>query len=192
MNPYFDRSTSTAKQVQRAKDTLHRLRNSGVRKQRLAEEDDHRRRPEGHFHIAESYFLNARRLRTFKHVGHTDHGVRLMYYTALEVYLKAFLRFCGLSTRELAGRDLGHRYCCILERAGDFGFDVDEEDKAVLYYLSYSDERERVRYIETGSATWIDLDALDRTCWSVRELVFDRLKAAGLPVRYMELPPACS
>jgi hypothetical protein len=141
----------------------------------------------GQFHIAESYFLSARKVRTFKITGHDGHPVRLLYYSALEVYLKAFLRFHGLSTKELARPDLGHRYCCLLERAGKYGLKLDDEDHAVLWFLSYSDERERVRYTETGTVHWTDLDALDRTCVSIRELVWKPLKDAGLPVRLQDV-----
>ena len=68
-------------------------------------------------------------------VGHGDHPVRLLYYTALEIYLKAFLRMKGLSTAKLAGREFGYRYCCLLEKAQEFGLLVNDEDNAVLYWL---------------------------------------------------------
>ena len=97
---------------EQANAVLNRLRNSPERRARQAADDQERRRPEGHFHIAESYFLGARKLRTFKQSGHSDHVVRLLYYTALEIYLKSFLRMHGLSTAKLASREFGHRYCC--------------------------------------------------------------------------------
>jgi hypothetical protein len=71
----------------------------------------------------------------------------------------------------------------LVEEAIKFGLSLDDEDYQVLYFLSYSDERERVRYIETGFGHWIDVDALDRTCTSIRGLVCRPLKDAGLPVR---------
>jgi hypothetical protein len=176
----------TAEKVAKAKAALNRIRSAPKRRERNLQVDRERRTPEGHFHIAESYFVNARRLKTFKQTGHSEHAVRLLYYTALEVYLKAFLRMKNFSTAQLAGRDLGHRYCCLLEKARDLGLALDDEDYQVLYFLSYSDERERVRYIETGSAYWTDLNALDRTCLNVRELISKPLKEAGLPVRLLD------
>ena len=125
----------THEQAKKAQATLERIRRSPERAQRIADEDAFRRRPEGNFHIAESYLVNALRLRQFKQMGHTDHGVRLMYYTALKIYLKAFLRLNGVSPRELA-RNLGHRYCCLLEHAGKFGLTLSDEDNAVFYALS--------------------------------------------------------
>ena len=101
-------------QVARAKETLNRILQSPERRERQAEEDAERRKPEAHFHVAESYYVSARRLRTHEEAGHSNSAVRLLYYTALELYLKAFLRFQGLSTAQLARRELGHRYCCLL------------------------------------------------------------------------------
>jgi hypothetical protein len=175
----MDRAT----QIKNAKATLDRILKSSERRERQATVDEQRRRPEGHFHIAETYFVSARKLREFKHAGHSDHPVRLLYYTAQEVYLKAFLRLHGLSTLELASRKFGHRYCCLVERTTTLGRSLNDEDYAVLYFLSYSDERERVRYIETGFAQWVDVDDLDRTCANIRQLVCERLQGAGLPVR---------
>ena len=175
--------------AKRAHSTLDRIRRSAERAERTAAEDALRRRPEGNFQIAESYFVNTRRLRRFKQIGHTGHGLRLMYYTALEIYLKAFLRMNNVSSRELATRELGHRYCCLLERAGKFGLTLTDEDNGVLYALSYSDERERIRYIETGTTNWLDLDALDRVCQSIRNIVFVRLRDAALPVRLLAIEP---
>jgi hypothetical protein len=177
-------------EVGRAKRAVDKILKSPERRARNDEIDKERRTPNGHFHIAESYFTSARKLMSHKTVGHSDHPVRLLYYTALEIYLKAFLRLKAISTGELAGRKFGPRYCCLLEKSQQFGLSVDDQDKAVLYRLSYSDERERVRYIETGAVQWIDLNTLDRTCLSLREIIFRELDAAGLPVRCLDAPPA--
>ena len=174
---------SIKEDVIRAKRRMDRILNSPERRARNATIDKQRRTPNGHFHVAESYFTTATKLLSSKIVGHGDHPVRLLYYTALEIYLKAFLRLKGLSTAKLARRDFGHRYCCLLEKAREFQLSVDDEDEVVLYWLSYSSERERVRYIETGAASWTDLEALDRTCRSLRGIIFRQLDAAGLSVR---------
>src|SRR5262249_39074283 len=111
---------------------------------------------------------------------------RLMYYTALEGYLKAFLRLKGVSGSELARRELGHRYCCLLERSKQCDLTLGEQDYRILYFLSSSDERERVRYIETGAATWTSVEALDGACVSIREQICAHLKMADLPVRLLD------
>lgn len=63
-----------------------------------------------------------------------------------------------------------------------------DEDYSVLYFLSYSDERERVRYHETGYVHWTSLEALDRTCLSLRETMCKALREADLPVRLRGIP----
>jgi hypothetical protein len=173
--------------MKRARENLNRILNSPERRERANAVDKQRRTPHGYFHIAESYFFSARQLRGFKQQGHSDHPIRLAYYTAIELYLKSFLRRHAISTADLSKRSIGHRYCCLVEKASSLELHFMDEDLAVLCWLSYSDERERVRYHETGSAHWIDIGALDRTCVSLRESVYKSLREVSLPVRLREL-----
>jgi hypothetical protein len=174
--------------LKRARATLARIRGSQERRDRHDEEDSERRSPTAYFHIAEAYFISARQLRSFEPHGHSEHPIRLAYYTALELYLKAFLRRHDVSTATLAKNSLGHRYCCLLEKAASFGLTLMDEDYQVLYFLSYSDERERVRYHETGYTRWTSLEALDRTCLSLRETMCRALREMKLPVWLRKIP----
>jgi hypothetical protein len=60
-------------EVKCAKATLQRIRGSQERRDRHEVEDEERRSPTAYFHIAEAYFIGARRLRSFEPHGHGDH-----------------------------------------------------------------------------------------------------------------------
>jgi len=56
-------------------------------------DDEHRTNSVGLFHTAESYWRSAVALREAKvRATHPDNPIRLLYYHAIELYLKAFLR----------------------------------------------------------------------------------------------------
>jgi hypothetical protein len=66
-----------------------------------------------------------------------------------------------------------------------------DEDYQVLYSLSHFDERERVRYHETGYAHWTSVDSLDRTCLSLRVTMCRALCEIDLPVWLRRIPALC-
>jgi hypothetical protein len=140
--------------------------------------------PIGLFHYANSYWMSARVLNANRpKVTHPDEPVNFLFYQAVELFLKAFLRLHGHSARELASRKFGHNFNALGERAEALGLFLMDEDHEVLHLMGTTDAVIRSRYIKTGSFRRPTHGALDRTCKSLWESVGSELKKQGFPVR---------
>jgi hypothetical protein len=138
----------------------------------------------GFFNVAESYWQAALTLKKSKlNTTHPDSPIYFLYYHAIELYLKAFLRRHGHSERELRSKRFGHKTCCLTERASELGLFFVDEDLIVFSLMATTDAVIRSRYLQTGYFHWPTLEALDRTCRSLRESVGRELKTVGIPVR---------
>ncbi|PBB45548.1 hypothetical protein CK222_03480 [Mesorhizobium sp. WSM3866] len=100
----------------------------------------------------------------------------------MELYLKAFLRLHGISVSELASNKYGHKTDRLSRRASEFGLPLDDQDIEVLRRME-TDIMIRSRYIVTGYFTVPALEALDRTCQSLRESARDAIRKTGTFVR---------
>jgi hypothetical protein len=140
--------------------------------------------PLGFFNVAESYWNAAVALEKAKLKStHPGSPISFLYYHAIELYLKAFLRLRGHSAKELRGKKFGHRTCCLSERAKALGLHFDDEDLQVFSLMACTDAVIRSRYIETGFFRWPAPEALDRTCKSLRQSIGQELKKASIPAR---------
>lgn len=138
----------------------------------------------GLFNTAESFWRSAAALDKLDlGVTHQLSPVLFLYYHAIELYLKAYLRSHGHTVKELASRKFGHKTCCLTERAAELGLWYMDEDKEMFSLMSTTDAIIRSRYIQTGYVRWPTPEGLDRTCRSLRESVGKALKAQGSPVR---------
>jgi hypothetical protein len=136
------------------------------------------------FNTAETYWKSAQALYGAKvKATHSSSPVLFLYYHAIELYLKAFLRGHGHSAAELRSRKFGHKICCLTERAAQLGLQYVDEDNEVLSLMSTTDAVIRSRYIQTGFFSWPSPEALDRTCRSLRYIVGAALAKNGSPVR---------
>jgi hypothetical protein len=140
--------------------------------------------PLGLFNTAESYWqagmaLGTANLRT----THPSAPISFLYYHAIELYLKAYLKLNGYTSDQLRSRKFGHRICCLSEKSAEFGLRFDDEDNAVFSLIATTDAVIRSRYIETGYFTWPANEALQRTCKSLRVSVGQALKKENLPIR---------
>lgn len=152
--------------------------------QQFKGDDDGRSSPLGFFNVAESYWAAAVALEKAKvKCTHPNSPISFLYYHAIELYLKAFLRMHGHSAKQLSGRKFGHNTCCLSERAAVLGLHFDDEDLQVFSLMACTDAVIRSRYIQTGYFRWPAPEALDRTCKSLRQSVGQALKKANIPVR---------
>ena len=100
-------------------------------------DEDIRSSPLGFFNVAESYWAGAAALeRAELKTTHPNSPISFLYYHAIELYLKAFLRLHGHSAKELRGKKFGHNTCCLSERAVARGLRFDDEDLQVLSLMA--------------------------------------------------------
>ena len=113
--------------------------------------------------------------------GHADSPVRTLYYHAIELYLKALLRQ-HYRVDELQNK-FRHNIKRMRAKAEKSGLSLMDEDREVLALMK-GDVLIRARYIRTGFFTFPTLEALDRTCRSLRHGIAKLLQKAGVKVRY--------
>jgi hypothetical protein len=147
-------------------------------------DEEERANSMGLFNQAVSYWKAAVALqRDNLKTPFSDHPVWFLYYHAIELYLKSFLRMHGHTVEELASRKFGHRTCCLTDRAKQLGLFFMDEDVAVFSLMSTTDAIIRSRYIQRGYFSWPAHEALDRTCKSLHDSIGDALRAGGIAVR---------
>jgi HEPN domain-containing protein len=138
----------------------------------------------GLFNVADSYWHAGKcLLKADLRSTHRNSPVSFLYYHAIELYLKAFLRHHGHSPKELRANKFGHRTVALEERATQLGLLFEDEDRDVLCLMANTDAVIRSRYIQTGYFRWPDPKALDRVCKSLRLSVGEKLEQDGVSVR---------
>jgi HEPN domain-containing protein len=142
-----------------------------------------RSKPIAYFNFAETYWTAAKALRRSKaNATHKNSPIRFLYYHAIELYLKAHLRSCGIHPYEMRTK-FGHDVGKLSKKSAEMGLEFDDEDLEILDLMSKTDTVIRSRYILTRAFKWPDMTALNRTCVSLRNSVGAMLKRAGEPVR---------
>jgi HEPN domain-containing protein len=158
--------------------------------EQIAEENE-RTSPMGLFHTAEAYWHAAKTLvrsnrRAKRKPAFSEKPAYFCYYHAIELYFKALLRVHhGVDELESKFR---HNTTKLMRRAGELSVSFDDEDAEVLGVMGETDAVIRSRYVKTGSFTWPTLEALNRTCKSLRGSVHANLKASGVSLRPIRVP----
>jgi hypothetical protein len=123
----------------------------------------------GLFHYAISYWKSAEYLSKNKlKVTHQDAPVTFLYYHAIELFLKAYLRQKKLTVKEL--KNISHDIIILTKEAANRGLFLMDEDKIVFQYMN----RENIfgaRYIKTGYFEIASKEALNRTCENLYEAI---------------------
>lgn len=140
--------------------------------------------PLGFFNFAASYRSAADKLRLCKlRATHPHSPILFIYYHAIELYLKAFLRSERFSVAEL--EEVGHKFSKLRQLCVDRGLQFDDEDKEVLTIMAVPGAWSRTRYLQVGFDRRPTLSALQRTCRSLDASVGSALSARGIRIRRM-------
>lgn len=156
------------------------------------EDDNERTTSIGLFFTAEAYWVGANTLvrsskRVRRKVPFSDKPAYFCYYHAIELYLKALLRqHHGVD--ELEG-NYRHSATKLMQRAKELGLHFDDEDVEVLGLMGETDAVIRSRYVRSGFFRWPTLEALNRTCKSLRVSVCGDLRRQGVNVRLVKPAP---
>jgi HEPN domain-containing protein len=140
-----------------------------------------RHSPIGTYNYAASYHVAADLIcDQGLYATHPESPAMFLYYHAIELYLKSFLRFHGVSAKRL--QCIGHDYKRLLSRASGHGLVLGELEREVMSVLD-GDNWSRSRYLEIGTLRGPTLYGLSETSMSLRRQVAKVLREAGLPVR---------
>lgn len=144
--------------------------------------DDDRTTALGLFNYARSYkgsadFLLSAELR----VTHPHAPLTFLFYHAIELYLKSYLRALDYTVSQL--RSLGHNISKLAIAVEAAGLILDDEDKEVLQMMAEADNVIRSRYIQTGAFSRPEEEALSRTCSALDELISRKLIEREIKVR---------
>jgi hypothetical protein len=135
----------------------------------------------GLFNYARSYRASADHLLLTKlTVPHPQAPLTYLYYHAIELYLKAYLRSQNQTVDDL--KKIGHSINKIAAKVQSCGLILDDEDKEVLSLMSEADNVIRSRYIQTGAFTRPEEEALSRTCAALEEQVAGAFAKSGIVI----------
>jgi HEPN domain-containing protein len=135
----------------------------------------------GLFNYARSYRASADHLLSAKlGVPHPHAPLTFLYYHAIELYLKAYLRSQGHTVAQL--RQVSHNIRELSTEVQSRGLVLDDEDKEVLETMVEANNVIRSRYIQTGAFTRPEEEALSRTCAALEALVADALAKSGIVI----------
>ncbi len=155
----------------------------------LALTDDDRTNPMGLFHFARSYWQSAEHLRQQQlPVTHPSAPITFLFYHAIELYLKSYLRCVGLTVKEL--KQYSHGVKKLGEAVEARGLKLIEDDREVIKLMDEYDNVTRSRYITTGSFSRPEEEALAAVCERLDLAVGDALRAHNMPVRHFESTPS--
>lgn len=124
--------------------------------------DDEKTTPLGLFNYAHSYWASAVALsRTRRYCTHKQAPVDYLYFHAIELYLKSFLRLRGYTTQRLRG-SFSHGFVKLYDAALSEGLPEDDEVRGILSLIDAN--YLRARYIETGPFTTASPNSLWIAC----------------------------
>jgi hypothetical protein len=111
---------------------------------------------------------------------HPGAPAKFLYYHAIELYLKSFLRFHGTSAKKL--QSIGHDFKRLFSRASKRGLVLEETGNEVLNMLD-GEIWSRSRYLEIGTLSAPSFEALSQTSRTLQQEIGKVLSDAGVPVR---------
>jgi hypothetical protein len=135
----------------------------------------------GLFNFARSYWRSAEQLRASRpDVSHSDAPIMFLYYHAIELYLKAYVRNAGYDLKQM--KDISHNILKAGRAAHDKGLNLSNDDFELLSVINSDDNVIRSRYITTGAHTRPEADALSDLCKYLDNELTTHLIASGFSV----------
>src|SRR5436190_16547171 len=107
----------------------------------------------GFFNTADTYWKSAAALQAAKvNATHAEVPVRLLYYHAMELFLKALLR--EEYSPEQIRKTFGHKTRALMEATDKMGLVLTKKDCALLEMIQDTDLVIEARYITMGYKSW--------------------------------------
>ena len=135
----------------------------------------------GFFNQAASYWQAARALDEAKlNATHGDDPIFFLYFHAVELYLKAFLRAHDITPYELR-RKYGHDTKKLSKKATKFGLRFSQQDTEIFWFISKTTLGHR--YLVTGLIRRLQKKCCKRNVRALALLSWQRSKSEGHPAR---------
>ncbi|WP_171175798.1 hypothetical protein [Ruegeria sp. HKCCA4633] len=146
--------------------------------------NDERTTAIGLFNYAHSYWASASVLQGSNlDATHPDAPVNYLYFHAIELFLKAYLRSKGLSVADI--KNVGHKMERLAEKATELGLELTDQDQEVIALIGPN--YLPARYIVVGAFTRARPEALWGTCSCLFDSIGEELRRQGkakrLPIR---------
>ena len=137
--------------------------------------------PLGFYNFAVSYHEGADLIadRGLK-ATHPESVAMFLYYHAIELYLKSFLRLQGVTAKRL--RKIGHDFQTLQSRAKKRGLPFGKVEEEVLDALD-GEIWSRARYLISGPLRAPSLTMLSKTSIALRQSVGKAFHDSGEPIR---------
>lgn len=144
--------------------------------------------PLGLFNYARSYWRSSEQPRGSRpDVSHPDAPILFLFYHAIELYLKAYVRSAGYDLQQLKG--ISHNISKAWRASQNEGLQLTNDDLELLSLIDSQDNVIRSRYITTGAHSRPEEDVLSDFCEYLDKSVGERLIADGHPVRTKAFSP---
>ena len=146
-------------------------------------EDEARTTPLGLFNTATAFREAAEGLESLSLKSVMRHmPVRFLYFHAIELYLKSFLRTQSYTVTEVRG--FGHDFRKLAKLALKSGFEFSATDIEVIMALGDSDAVIEARYLRTGAKIGsLPIETIRGTCKRLHEAIGKQLSEKGVLVR---------
>ncbi|MFK7881386.1 hypothetical protein [Roseobacter sp.] len=138
-------------------------------------EDEDRTTAVGLFNYAHSYASSAIALEGIKvKATHKRAPVYYLYYHAIELYLKSYLRAHSVSAEDLS-KKYSHRIRRTTNKAKSFGLVLRDVDEAVIDFMRQTDAVIESRYIVTGyKPGMLTFEPLQDTCRYLNDAIREK------------------
>jgi hypothetical protein len=151
--------------------------------------------PLGWFNLAHAYLFDAATLYNAEERPrrwHYEAPVQYLYFHAIELFLKAYLRSQGMTDQELSGREYGHKLKKLIDEAEARGMPVTKRINRVRLFQMADEAKDqpmRSRYLSTGPATILPVPRLHEAARDLQGIVENALHRAGVPTQRLPRLP---
>ncbi|GEO18170.1 hypothetical protein [Microvirga aerophila] len=143
------------------------------------------------FHLAHAYLHDAATLSAAPKPagGFYEAPVRFLYFHAIELFLKAYLRLQGIEEAELGSRSYGHHLATLADAAEQRGLLIGKRVWLVCDAARDFDKPTEARYIKTGRRSALPAHKLHEAARELQSRVDQALRINGVLTRRLpDLP----
>jgi hypothetical protein len=143
------------------------------------------------FHVAHAYLHTAAVLNAAPKPkgGFYESPVRFLYFHAIELFLKAFLRLKGMEDAELANRAFSHQLAILPDEAERQGLLIGKRVRLVCDAARDFDKPLQTRYIKTGAKSELPTTRLHEAARDLQGRVAQALRSSGIATRQLPALP---